>query len=317
MSSALPDRPPTPSASRIDATLLATVLAGVLLLGVAASSLVQLRQSSDESAWAAHARQVLDELTEAKARVKALESPALGPVIAADPPKISLLDSSAGALRKLTADNPDQQRRLDRLGPALERLHTAPTLADATFVASTLDEMQTHERALLAGRRARAKSANERAELLVVVGNALAFALVGYSVWRSRREIRARELAQDLADEQRRAAEDLYNQAPCGYHVSRSPDLVYDRVNDTELAWLGRSREELIGKKRFFDFLTPESKAKIDALSMADRLAAKGSIELELVRHDGSSAKTARATPSSPRSWASAAHSGSPSSRRG
>ena len=297
--------------------MLATVLAGVLLLGVAASSLVQLRQSSDESASVAHAREVLDELTEAKARVKALESPALGPVIAADPPKISLLDSSAGALRKLTADNPDQQRRLDRLGPALERLHTAPTLADATFVASTLDEMQTHERALLAGRRARAKSANERAELLVVVGNALAFALVGYSVWRSRREIRARELAQDLADEQRRAAEDLYNQAPCGYHVSRSPDLVYDRVNDTELAWLGRSREELIGKKRFFDFLTPESKAKIDALSMADRLAAKGSIELELVRHDGSSAKTARATPSSPRSWASAAHSGSPSSRRG
>jgi len=51
---------------------------------------------------------------------------------------------------------------------------------------------------------------------------------------------------------------DLYNQAPCGYH-SVDADGVLVRINDTELAWLGYSRDELIGKVRLRDLLTPAS----------------------------------------------------------
>jgi two-component system, cell cycle sensor histidine kinase and response regulator CckA len=50
----------------------------------------------------------------------------------------------------------------------------------------------------------------------------------------------------------------LYEQAPCGYH-SLDQNGVFTRINQTELAMLGYSREEIVGKKKFFDLLTPES----------------------------------------------------------
>ncbi len=53
--------------------------------------------------------------------------------------------------------------------------------------------------------------------------------------------------------------QDLYNNAPAGYH-SLDKDGTYVGVNDTELAWLGYERDELIGKKKFTDFLTAESR---------------------------------------------------------
>ncbi|HBC87743.1 MAG TPA: hypothetical protein DCZ94_12365 [Lentisphaeria bacterium] len=43
---------------------------------------------------------------------------------------------------------------------------------------------------------------------------------------------------------------DLYNNAPCGYH-SLDKNGMFIQINDTELKWLGYSREELIGKKKF------------------------------------------------------------------
>ena len=55
-----------------------------------------------------------------------------------------------------------------------------------------------------------------------------------------------------------REVEDLYNNAPCGYH-SLNAAGIYVRVNDTELKWLGYTRKEILGKKKFTDFLTPKS----------------------------------------------------------
>lgn len=52
--------------------------------------------------------------------------------------------------------------------------------------------------------------------------------------------------------------DDLYNNAPCGYH-SLDSNGVFVRINNTELNWLGYSREEVIGKLRFADIITPES----------------------------------------------------------
>lgn len=68
-------------------------------------------------------------------------------------------------------------------------------------------------------------------------------------VTRGREEERERERA---------AAEilDLYDNAPCGYH-SLDGDGVFLRVNATEVAWLGYRREELVGRMRFSDLLTP------------------------------------------------------------
>jgi PAS domain S-box-containing protein len=51
------------------------------------------------------------------------------------------------------------------------------------------------------------------------------------------------------------SAEDLFENAPCGY-LSTAPDGTVLRVNATFLRWTGFSREELVGLKRFQDLLS-------------------------------------------------------------
>jgi PAS domain S-box-containing protein len=52
---------------------------------------------------------------------------------------------------------------------------------------------------------------------------------------------------------------DLYNNAPCGYH-SLNNDAFFELINDTELKWLGYEREEIVGKLKFSDVISIESK---------------------------------------------------------
>jgi PAS domain S-box-containing protein len=47
----------------------------------------------------------------------------------------------------------------------------------------------------------------------------------------------------------------LYDNALCGYH-SLGPDGTFLRMNNTELNWLGYSREEVIGKKKIIDVIS-------------------------------------------------------------
>jgi sigma-B regulation protein RsbU (phosphoserine phosphatase) len=51
------------------------------------------------------------------------------------------------------------------------------------------------------------------------------------------------------------SAEDLFENAPCGY-LSTTLDGRIVRINGTLLGWLGRTRAELVGVRRFSDLLT-------------------------------------------------------------
>jgi PAS domain S-box-containing protein len=51
-------------------------------------------------------------------------------------------------------------------------------------------------------------------------------------------------------------AEDLYEHAPCGY-LSTLPGGIIVKVNQTFLTWTGYERQDLIGRKRFQELLTP------------------------------------------------------------
>lgn len=53
--------------------------------------------------------------------------------------------------------------------------------------------------------------------------------------------------------------EDLYENAPCGYH-SIGVDGTFQKINATELDWLGVTREEVVGKMKPTDFFTSEGK---------------------------------------------------------
>jgi PAS domain S-box-containing protein len=89
---------------------------------------------------------------------------------------------------------------------------------------------------------------------------------------------------------QERAAElsDLYNNAPCGYH-SLDKNGLFFLVNDTELGWLGYTREELLGKICVVDILTPASAAVFrNTFPQYQISGIINDLELEMVRKDGS-----------------------------
>lgn len=81
---------------------------------------------------------------------------------------------------------------------------------------------------------------------------------------------------------------DLYNNAPCGYH-SLDTEARFVNVNNTLAKWLGYEKEEIIGKKKFDDVIHP---GDIDLFHKTfSAFKEKGSIynaEFNFVRKDGS-----------------------------
>ncbi|MEZ2318497.1 MAG: GAF domain-containing protein [Microcoleus sp.] len=69
-----------------------------------------------------------------------------------------------------------------------------------------------------------------------------------------------KEHAYQRLDEQSQLLEDLYNNAPCGYHSVDAEGTIV-QMNDTELKWLGYTRDEILHKKKFTDLVTTESQS--------------------------------------------------------
>ncbi|RKG72650.1 response regulator [Corallococcus exercitus] len=93
------------------------------------------------------------------------------------------------------------------------------------------------------------------------------------------------EPEQDPAED---SAEDLYENAPCGY-LSTSPEGRIIKVNQTFLSWTGYSREALLGGKRFVELLTVAGRI-FHETHYAPLLQMQGfvhELSLDLVRADG------------------------------
>ncbi|HEX5388317.1 MAG TPA: diguanylate cyclase [Burkholderiaceae bacterium] len=85
---------------------------------------------------------------------------------------------------------------------------------------------------------------------------------------------------------QRDEVQDLYDHAPCGYHSLDHQGRVL-RMNQTELGWLGLSREQAVGRP-FTDFLTEDSRAIFhERFPQFVRDGSIKDLELELVRGSG------------------------------
>ena len=80
---------------------------------------------------------------------------------------------------------------------------------------------------------------------------------------------------------------EFYHNAPFGYHLL-DLDGVFIQINDTELEWLGLTREEVVGKVRLTDLLTPDSvrifQENIQHFKESGWIR---NLELEFVRKDG------------------------------
>ncbi|MGE5386035.1 MAG: EAL domain-containing protein [Betaproteobacteria bacterium] len=81
---------------------------------------------------------------------------------------------------------------------------------------------------------------------------------------------------------------DLYHHAPCGYHCLDANGR-FVSINDTELVWLGYSREEVIGKLQVEKILAPQSRLVFH--ESFPRFKVSGHVEgleLDFLRKDGS-----------------------------
>jgi len=84
------------------------------------------------------------------------------------------------------------------------------------------------------------------------------------------------------------SAEDLYENAPCGY-LSTLPDGRITRANQTFLAWTGYHRDDLVGQRRFVELLTPGGRIYHET-HYAPLLQMQGTVRaiaLDVVRADG------------------------------
>lgn len=72
----------------------------------------------------------------------------------------------------------------------------------------------------------------------------------------SRHQAAREAFIEALADDD---PEELYQRAPCGY-LSVTPTGTIVKVNDTFLTWTGFQRDDLVGRRRFVDLLTPGGK---------------------------------------------------------
>jgi PAS domain S-box-containing protein len=92
----------------------------------------------------------------------------------------------------------------------------------------------------------------------------------------------------DKTIEIRQEVQDLYDHAPCGYH-SLDANGIFIHINQTELNWLGYTREEVIGKMRLADLQETYSKEQF-LQDFKDNLKGEGvrNLELNLRRRDGS-----------------------------
>ncbi|TGK83182.1 PAS domain-containing sensor histidine kinase [Leptospira noumeaensis] len=80
---------------------------------------------------------------------------------------------------------------------------------------------------------------------------------------------------------------DLYNNAPCGYHSLDNNNIIVS-INDTELDWLGYTREEVVGNFKFNDLMTESSQDKYRLITNSFPNENLTGVELEFVRKDKS-----------------------------
>jgi PAS domain S-box-containing protein len=100
-------------------------------------------------------------------------------------------------------------------------------------------------------------------------------------------EIAERQRAEEAVTQHAALVQDLYNNAPCGYH-SLDHEGTFVQINDTELTWLGYARDEVLGRMKLSDIITADSLQvyKKSFPEFKERGWVKD-LEYELVRKDG------------------------------
>lgn len=290
-----------------------------ILAGISAVSYRSLQEFVERARWVEQTQDVLREADAVLSDLKDVETGDRGYLISGEEsflvPYVDALASIPARLRRLkelTADNGDQQKRIleleklvdQRLRQAALFLKTAgtkhmlvsePTRKHIAQGKLTMDEirdvvsnMRTREEMLLVERAQDSKRSSNMATAIIVAGTLTSFTMLVVAFVFLRKEIEQRARAEHAAQASAAEIESLYNEAPCGYH-SVDEHGTFVRINDTELAWLGYDREEVVGKLKFIDVVAPECVQTVqENFPKLVKGAKTTNLEYTMVRRNGS-----------------------------
>lgn len=179
---------------------------------------------------------------------------------------------AAAAGRKVS----DQLRAAIAAEPG-EGVYRAVTASDGVDRVAAYRRLGKHALYVIVGRATGDFLTGWRLQVAWTAGFLLIFAVVSWQLARATSS-NLREHAQALR---------LYDEAPCGYHTL-DPSGTYLSINATELAWLGCSREEVVGKLKPTDFFTDEGRSTFAAnFPKLERTGQIEALDLDLVSRDG------------------------------
>lgn len=311
----------TPSGQKDRVWLIAagSLAALATLIGIAVLSYRSIDSFQDRAQWVERTRRVLSTTELIFSDLNDTETAVRGYIITGEKSYLQpYTDASASIpprldlLLGLTADNPSQIARSRELAElATKRLAAAQqTLlayrhgnrtaisgeinrqldtgkADMDEIRALAHRLRAEEETLLRARDEQSRRAAQKTIVIIIVGNLVSLSFLVVSFGLLRREIANRARTENRARQIAAEYEDLYNKAPCGYH-SVGRNGVFIHMNDTELAWLGYRREEVIGKLRFTDIVTEDGrKALKESFPLFKERGHLGLMGFTLVRKDG------------------------------
>ena len=166
---------------------------------------------------------------------------------------------------------------------ALEKGNDAGKVVSAQFA-----RLIGEENAGIEARKRQFETGERRFRWIVLGGSAIAVALFAAAFAVLRGEIGRRRRSQAEAERLAAELDDLYNNAPCGYHSVDETGFIV-RMNDTWLRWLGYSRDEVVGKKNHAELMTPQSARRFreEMFPLFRKQGWLKEVEFEYVRKDG------------------------------
>ena len=289
-----------------------------VLVAIAVASFNSIRDAGESSRRIQHSLRFLAGVEMLHSQLKDAESGQRGYVITGDRAFLEPYDSATRALpriltdlRRMTSDDPPQAKRVAALGELIDRRYVllrqaigrrarghlpevvaqavgGPGKAIMDEARRVVADIKADEQARLEEWTERWKTTSRYTVLITAAGSAAAMTFLLIALAVMRRQLDAREAAQAKAEAYGREIEDLYERAPCAYHSLDAQGRIV-RANATELAWLGYSRDELIGSS-FASLLTATGRQQFaeryegftrDGGTVHD-------VEFELRRKDGS-----------------------------
>lgn len=289
-------------------------LAIIVWLGVL--SFLNHQKFAETSEWVSHTHEVLFHSEQVLTAAMDIETSQRGYVITGDSLFLKPLMRDTGTLyhhldtlRMLTRDNPAQQKRIEKLTvavekkamfarnvaavrqqgfkPALDSMQTFKGISLMNDIKTIVGDIQWEEQRLLQ-KRLRANEKNFRHYNRALIGLLSATIVILLLVFVAIHvNLKARADASARLREASSEIKDLYENAPCGYH-SVNADGVFVDMNHTLLMWLNYRKEDVIGKVRFFDILTPESQQTArETFSIFKAHGSVNNLELVFVRQNG------------------------------